>query len=523
MKKTVALIILLLVGISTGVFLSWYGFRHTSNGNGNQGQTGTLPNPDQDSAAKPPQDQAKDNLPESAFAIRGVIEGFYGTPWTNSDRLSMLDFMSQNHFNTYIYAPKDDPFQRARWGDLYPAVQLAEMKSLTQAAENDGISFVYSVSPGIPAPLPDQKTTPDMEKNSITFSSPTDRKKLEEKIEQLRSIGVHTIMLSFDDVQPYLKEADRKHYGSNNYALAHVDLANTLLQEEKQKDPHFQLWFAPTVYYGGKDNEYWQAIRSKLDASIPVVWTGSWVLNKEITSTQALQAEKLLGRKPLIWDNYPVNDYTYVVKKSPALLMGPLENRSPDLSDYAAGYMANPMIQPEASKVALATVGQYLYDPPLYQPETAWEQALANLKGIRDPAALREFCAYSSASTLRNTGNPAFLNLTAAYWKATDTAARKTAENSLRQELQTVANLPDRLTQTVNNPTLLTEINPWLTKLGQAGQAGLAALDYLNLPSNDLRRSQKRQNVESQLQQLRNNPLNIGSELIQFCENALKK
>ncbi len=44
--------------------------------------------------------------------IRGSIEGFYGPPWSHEDRLSQLEFYGDNKLNTYIYAPKDDPYHR---------------------------------------------------------------------------------------------------------------------------------------------------------------------------------------------------------------------------------------------------------------------------------------------------------------------------------------------------------------------------------------------------------------------------
>ena len=49
-----------------------------------------------------------------AFAIRGVIEGFYGTPWSDEQRLDMIDFLAAHRFNTFLYTPKDDPFLRER-------------------------------------------------------------------------------------------------------------------------------------------------------------------------------------------------------------------------------------------------------------------------------------------------------------------------------------------------------------------------------------------------------------------------
>lgn len=457
--------------------------------------------------------------PKDSFAIRGVIEGFYGTPWTMAQRKSMFTFMGQNHFNTYVYAPKDDPYQRSDWMDLYPFGQLDQMKSLVQNAISNGINFVYSISPGIPSPLPDETLTPAMVANSITFTSKVDVQRLESKIDQLRSIGVHTFMLSFDDVQHTLKSTDQRVYGSD-YPKAHIDLANKLLEDETAKDLSFKLWLAPTDYYGLKDSAYWDTIRLSLDPSIQVIWTGPWVLNQSITSIQADQVRQLLGRKPLVWDNYPVNDYTYAVKKAPQLFMGPLINRSADLSSYTSGMLANPMLQPEASKVALYTISQYLYNPSTYEPFQAWDEALQSMSGIGDALAFRKFCQYSNKSTLNTSDNIGFSNLASAFWQEYQSDQHGQKELELRKELQSLSILPDNLHQTITNQELLTEIDPWALKLGEEGQVGLQALAYLDLSNNDPQKLTAKHQLQTSIQHLINNNLQIGSEVLAFVNKA---
>ena len=46
--------------------------------------------------------------------LRGIVEGFYGTPWTFEDRADLIRFSYHNNLNSYIYAPKDDPYHRAK-------------------------------------------------------------------------------------------------------------------------------------------------------------------------------------------------------------------------------------------------------------------------------------------------------------------------------------------------------------------------------------------------------------------------
>ncbi len=50
-----------------------------------------------------------------SFVIRGVIEGFYGTPWTHNQRKRGLIHFARKNMNSFIFAPKDDPWQRFDW------------------------------------------------------------------------------------------------------------------------------------------------------------------------------------------------------------------------------------------------------------------------------------------------------------------------------------------------------------------------------------------------------------------------
>src|SRR5699024_7329301 len=51
-----------------------------------------------------------EDYPEIEF--RGYIEGFYGYPWTHEERMSLMEDTAKYKMNTYIYAPKDDPYHR---------------------------------------------------------------------------------------------------------------------------------------------------------------------------------------------------------------------------------------------------------------------------------------------------------------------------------------------------------------------------------------------------------------------------
>ena len=60
--------------------------------------------------------------------ICGVIEGFYGRPWTGPQRRRMFGWLQQWGMNTYMYAPMDDIKHRALWRELYDESEAAELK-----------------------------------------------------------------------------------------------------------------------------------------------------------------------------------------------------------------------------------------------------------------------------------------------------------------------------------------------------------------------------------------------------------
>ena len=53
-----------------------------------------------------------------ARPIRGLIEGFYGPPWSFDERAEVMARCAGWGMTHYVYAPKDDPLHRERWRSL---------------------------------------------------------------------------------------------------------------------------------------------------------------------------------------------------------------------------------------------------------------------------------------------------------------------------------------------------------------------------------------------------------------------
>ncbi len=62
--------------------------------------------------------------------MRGVVEGFYGPPWSHAERLSLLGWLARQGLDTYVYAPKNDVHHRRRWREPYGTEAMARFGEL---------------------------------------------------------------------------------------------------------------------------------------------------------------------------------------------------------------------------------------------------------------------------------------------------------------------------------------------------------------------------------------------------------
>ena len=289
--------------------------------------------------------------------IRGVIEGFYGEPWTHAERLDLLRFAGVEGFNLWVHAPKDDPYHRRQWREPYPEEELAQIAELAAEGRRGGVEFAYALAPGL----------------DLCYSSESDWQALVAKIDQIRSVGVTAFQLLWDDIEHTLNcPEDEALYGQEERpsAAAQAPFTNRFAAQIEQTGP---LVVCPIGYAGTGDSPYRKIFGERLDPGIVVYWTGPEVVSIGI-SREALDlaVERFRGHELLLWDNYPVNDF-----EPRKLFLGPLRGRDPRLTEgRCAGLVANAMVQAVPSKLALATVADWLRDPQGYEPDASFERAL---------------------------------------------------------------------------------------------------------------------------------------------------
>ncbi|TWP34100.1 beta-N-acetylglucosaminidase domain-containing protein [Leekyejoonella antrihumi] len=441
--------------------------------------------------------------------VRGTIEGFYGAPWSDAQRAAQLQFYGQNKMNTYIYSPKDDPYLRAQWRDPYPAAQLAAIKALVDTAGANHVQFTYALSPGL----------------SICYSSASDEQALVAKLQSLWNIGVRSFSIPFDDISytDWNCAADQTKFGAGGGAAG---AAQSYVLNEVQKDfidthPGAQpLQMVPTEYSDVSATPYKAAIKADLSAKVIVGWTGVGVIAPTISTAQAAAAKSVYGHDILLWDNYPVNDYV-----TNRLLLGPYVGRSSDLGTQLYGITANPMIEPEASKIALFTVADYAWNGADYNPQKSFQASLTQLAGPSGSArtALAAFADLEHYSDIDPVQAPVLAGKLKQFWSEWESGTGSAAR-TLDSYLTVIQNIPTTLTADMNDPEFVSEAQPWLDAAGHWGSAARDALQMLvaERDGNGAAAIRARAQAQAQVTQAKSAKVEMGDGVIDtFVSSAL--
>jgi hypothetical protein len=295
--------------------------------------------------------------------LAGVIEGFYGPPWSQAERLELFHWMSAGGLNTYLYAPKDDLKHRALWREPYSPTEAEGLRDLVQQAGRHGLRFVYAIGPGL----------------DIRFHDDAELGHLRARFEQMLGLGCQHFALLFDDIPERMDPIDLKRWGS--FASAQCHVANAMFRWLWERRPEGRFLFCPTPYcgrmaergLGGQD--YLPTIGRELLPGIDVFWTGPEIISREITVDQARELGRVLNRKPLVWDNLHANDYD-----GRRFYCGPYSGRSLELRREVSGLLVNPNNELPLNYVPLRTLADFVRSPA----RSTWEPRRAYLSAMRE-------------------------------------------------------------------------------------------------------------------------------------------
>lgn len=376
---------------------------------------------------------------------RGVVEGFYGTPWSHEVRLSLIDFYGRNKMNDYLYGPKDDPYHSSPYWRLpYPEQEAKQIHELVEACKANRVNFVWAIHPG-----------KDIRWDKADYDS------LVGKLDMMYDLGVRSFALFFDDIEGIGTDSNRQAELVNDLTRDFVEKKGDVTNLMICPTDYSQLWANPgpkgqLAIYG-----------EKLNPKAEVFWTGA-VVCSDLTPETLEFIDSRIKRPALYWWNYPVTDYARNY-----LLQGPVYGLDTSLtSAQTSGIESNPMEHGEASKLALYGVADYAWNVGAYNPIDNWERGLVEL--APDQAEAYRLFAIHSADTETGyrrdesweTATFPFDNYTPAQFEA------------LKKEFEAIEKVEGKMDK-IGNKALLKELKPWLTQFTRLGERGSRTLDLI--------------------------------------------
>jgi hyaluronoglucosaminidase len=296
----------------------------------------------------------------------GLIEGFYGREWSWETRAAYAPFLREHAYRFYIYAPKGDLALRKKWREDWSAADRRAIEALRAAYRDAGVAFGVGLTPF---------------GTQLQYGA-DERRALAQKIRDLDALDLDILALLFDDVPGVPGDlADRQ-----------VEITHDVLAASKARE----FLMCPTYYAddpildrtsGPRPANYLETLGAKLEPRVQIFWTGPKICSTEYTEAHLANVTKRLGRKPFLWDNYPVNDGPRMAQH---LHLRAFRGRPAGLAEWSAGLAANPMNQAELSKLPLATLWESLARGAAYDPEAAFARAARALYGDAIAAALQE-------------------------------------------------------------------------------------------------------------------------------------
>lgn len=372
---------------------------------------------------------------------RGVIEGFYSIPWSNDQRRDMLEFMDKVFLNTYIYAPKDDPYHNKKWREKYDSKSLEDLKKLVNLANKLDIDFVWSIHPGM---------------NKFDFNRYDEELKvLIDKYRSLMDIGIKNFALFMDDI-----DRNEAYENRENHTRLYKDV-DDFLASNNMGHLMVVLPFYNQAWVDEKAKEYFDGLRG---TQIEIMWTGREVLSP-IDDEANKFFKEISGKQANIWLNWPVNDYM-----RDSIFLESFEYFNASRDKTFKSLFTNPMNQEELSKISVAQVADFLWDMSNYDVKKSLEHAFNLVEKNHNLYEISD--SFYSSQLYKDNENPLIIEDEAIY----DAYKREDFESLKKLVVDKIKKTEDYL-DNYSNPKLYEEIHVFIKNLNYILKAIKCLLD----------------------------------------------
>jgi hyaluronoglucosaminidase len=279
----------------------------------------------------------------------GIIEGFYGKPWTWEERAATVAFLAPHGYRFYLYAPKVDFHLRRRWQEDHPRDQADALARLARRCAELGVRFGIGLSPF-----------------EVRDFGAAEREALGRKLAFFDAIGVRDLAILFDDMRGDVPELAERQLEIADWAAARTAADRVIVCPSYYTDD-------PVLdrVFGQRPAGYLEALGAGLDERFEVFWTGEEVCSMQYSPGHLRRAAEQLRRKPFLWDNYPVNDGQ---RMSQYLRVRGFWGRPAQMAGLIAAHGINPALQPTLTRIPALTLVES------YQRGDEYEYAAATLR-----------------------------------------------------------------------------------------------------------------------------------------------
>lgn len=400
---------------------------------------------------------------------RGIVEGYYGYPYSVQVKEDLMKFMMRYKMNTYMYGAKSDPYHSQLWHDAYPSEITAEqetngwlsqdmVKDIAKVSAQTKVNFIWAIHPG---------------DNFVEDEKVIDQ--IMDKFELMHQLGIRQFAVFVDDVSIPNNVKDMETNAQRLTDLQHAMEAKWNVPEALAADTVRPLHFVPQIYcsnFAGSDKirQDFMTALGKTPEYITVYTTGQgvWTVPND---PHTANMKRELGRPMAWWWNYPCNDnadgYIYPMDMYNNFNDMPAVSNTAKMPKHftdALGLVANPMQQGEVAKIPLFSVADYAWNNAGFDNLKSWE---ASFNAILSDTKIAE--AYKSiAQYLRHNETEKMNTLIEAY--KVSIAANKPSSTALVSELEQISKdcaVVETLknSESLSDRLLYKDLSPWLLKL----------------------------------------------------------